>query len=64
MQRGRLASGGTPRVSTGVLLLKAEYEALKAIAQAERTDLGSLVRRAITRSFFLAGDSNHVTGRR
>ena len=64
MHKGRPASVGTPRVSIRVLLPKADYEALKAIAQAERTDMGSLVRRAITRSFFLAGDSNHVTGRR
>jgi len=64
MPKGRPTSVGTPRVSIRVLLPRADYEALRAIAQAERTDVGSLVRRAITRSFFLASDSNSITSRR
>ena len=60
MEKRRPPRVGDPSVSIRVLLPKADYEALRAIAQAERTDVGSLVRRAIARSFFLAADSNPI----
>ena len=59
MPRGR-PSIGTPKVSIRVLLPRDDYEALKAIARAERTDVGALVRRALARSFFMAGSANSV----
>ena len=53
----------TPRqnkVSIRVLFPRADYKALKKLAAMERTDVSSLVRRAVARYFFLPPDSNTV----
>lgn len=60
MSRGRPQSVGKDRVSIRVLLPRKDYDALKEIAELERTDVGTLVRRAIARYFFVPGNSNAV----
>jgi hypothetical protein len=60
MEKGRPSTVGTPRVSIRVLLPKDDYRRLKEIAAAERCDVGTLVRRAIARQFFIPGDSNTI----
>lgn len=58
MERGRPTIVGKNKVAIRVLLPKADYEALKQIAQLERTDIGSLVRRAVARHFLVPGNNN------
>ena len=53
---------GKDRVSLRVQLSRDDYEALRKIAEKDRTDLSSLVRRAIARSYLALderGDSEH-----
>ena len=53
----------TPRqnkVSIRVLFPRADYKALKKLAAMERTDVSSLVRRAVPRYFFIPPDGNTV----
>ena len=57
---------GKDRVSLRVQLSRDDYEALRKIAEKDRTDLSSLVRRAIARSYLVPdelltepGDSEH-----
>ncbi len=53
----------TPRqnkVSIRVLFPRADYKELKKLAAMERTDVSSLVRRAVARYFFIPPDSNSV----
>ena len=53
----------TPRqnkVSIRVLFPRADYKELKKLAAMERTDVSSLVRRAVARYFFIPPDSNTV----
>ena len=53
----------TPRqnkVSIRVLFPRADYKELKKIAAMERTDVSSLVRRAVAHYFFIPSDSNMV----
>ena len=53
---------GKDRVSLRVQLSRDDYEALRRIAEKDRTDLSSLVRRAIARSYLVPderGDSEH-----
>ena len=53
----------TPRqnkVSIRVLFPRADYKELKKLAAMERTDVSSLVRRAVARYFFIPADSNTV----
>ncbi len=60
MPRGRPTKVGKTAVSVRVLLSRADYEALQKIAAEERTDVGSLVRRAVARYFFVAGNGNDI----
>ena len=60
MIRGRPSTVGKNKVSIRVLLPRGDYEALKEIAELERTDIGTLVRRAVARYFFVPGNSNTV----
>jgi len=53
----------TPRknkVSIRVLFPRDDYKELKKIAVMERTDVSTLVRRAVARYFFIPPDSNTV----
>ncbi|MFH1031470.1 MAG: ribbon-helix-helix domain-containing protein [Chloroflexota bacterium] len=53
----------TPRqnkVSIRVLFPRADYKELKKLAAMERTDVSTLVRRAVARYFFIPPDSNTV----
>ena len=53
---------GKDRVSLRVQMSRDDYEALRKIAEKDRTDLSSLVRRAIARSYLVPderGDSEH-----
>jgi len=60
MRRGRPNPLGKNRVSIRVLLSKEDYSELAKIAELERTDIGTLVRRAIARYFFMSNNSNTV----
>ncbi|NWF78145.1 MAG: hypothetical protein HXY36_06110 [Chloroflexi bacterium] len=57
MKQGRPRRVGTKSVSIRVLLMKSDHEALKRIAEQERTDVGTLVRRAVAHYFFLPKSS-------
>jgi len=48
------------KVSIRVLLTREDYKELKRIAAIERTDVSSLVRRAVARYFFIPSDGNTV----
>ena len=48
------------KVSIRVLFPRADYKELKKIAAMERTDVSTLVRRAVARYFFIPSDSNTV----
>ncbi len=53
----------TPRknkVSIRVLLPRDDYRELKKIAAMERSDVSTLVRRAVARYFFIPNDGNGV----
>ena len=53
MKRGRPNVLGTGKVSIRVLLPEKDYEALEQIAEQERSDIGTQVRRAIVHFFNL-----------
>ena len=60
--KGKFVIVGKDRVSLRVQLSRDDYEALRRIAEKDRTDLSSLVRRAIARSYLVPeerGDSEH-----
>ena len=58
MTRSKLAVIGKDRVSIRVLLSRQDYEVLCEIAQQERSDTGSLVRRAIARQYLVKGSND------
>ncbi len=60
MKRGQTTVIGRKRVSIRVLLPEADYKALVEIAAQERTDISTLVRRAIARYFFIPEKRNAV----
>ena len=60
MKTGRRATIGKRRVSIRVLLPEADYKALLEIAELERSDISTLVRRAIARYFFVPDIRNKV----
>ena len=60
MKKGRPLTIGSPRVSIRVVLSEADYEFLKQMATAERTDVSTLVRRALAYHFFIPGNSNTI----
>jgi hypothetical protein len=59
MKKGRPNTLGKNKVSIRVLFSQSDYEELQEIAQAERTDIGTLVRRAVARYFFIPGNGNN-----
>ena len=59
MRKGRPNTLGKNKVSIRVLFSESDYEELQKIAQAERTDIGTLVRRAVARYFFIPENGNH-----
>ena len=60
MKGGRRSVVGKNKISIRVLLSEDDYEALEKIADLERTDIGTLVRRAVARYFFMPHDGNTV----
>ena len=58
--KGKPSPVGRKRVSVRVLMSKADYEALKQIAELERTDISTLVRRAVAHHFFISDNSDAV----
>jgi len=63
MNAGRPNTLGKNKVSIRVLLPRGDYKGLKKIAEMERTDVGTLVRRAVARYFFIPSDGNSVNQR-
>ncbi len=59
LRKGRPNTLGKDKVSIRVLFSQDDYEELQKIAQAERTDIGTLVRRAVARYFFIPSNGNH-----
>jgi hypothetical protein len=59
MRKGRPNTLGKNKVSIRVLFSESDYGELQKIAQAERTDIGTLVRRAVARYFFIPLNGNH-----
>jgi hypothetical protein len=60
MKRGKPTVVGRHRVSIRVLLPETDYHALAEIAEQERTDISTLVRRAIARYFFVPEKRNTI----
>jgi len=60
MNKGRRSAVGKTKVSIRVLFSEKDYEALETIAELERTDISTLVRRAVARHFFMPDNSNTV----
>jgi hypothetical protein len=58
--KGKPSTLGKDRISTRVLMPRSDYEALRRIAELERTDVSTLIRRAIARYFFAPQHSNSV----
>ncbi len=69
MQEGKMMAGrrsvvGRNKISIRVLLSQDDYEALEKIADLERTDIGTLVRRAVAHYFFMPDDGNTIRRKR
>jgi hypothetical protein len=60
MNKGRRSAVGKTKVSIRVLFSEKDYEVLENIAEMERTDISTLVRRAVARHFFMPDNSNTV----
>jgi len=60
MNSGNTNTSGRNKVSIRVLLARADYRELKKIAAMERSDVSTLVRRAVARYFFIPSDGNSV----
>jgi len=63
MHKGRLVVVGKDKAAIRVLLPRRDYQALQRIARLERSDVGTLVRRAIAHQFFLLADGQPVPKR-
>lgn len=61
MKNNRPGKIGRKRVSIRVLLPQSDYRALTEIAGQERTDISTLVRRALAHYFFIPNKGNNVT---
>jgi hypothetical protein len=61
---GRPTTVGKNKVSIRVLLSQDDYETLEKIAKLERTDIATLVRRAVARYFFAPDNRNGAKKRR
>jgi len=51
---------GRNKVSIRVLISRVDYRELKKIAEMERTDVSTLIRRAMAHYFFIPRDDNVV----
>jgi len=60
MNSGNIGTLRKNKVSIRVLLPRDDYKELKRIAAMERTDVSTLVRRAVARYFFIPSDNNTV----
>lgn len=58
MKKTKPPTIGRNRVSIRVLMPRADYEALVEIAGQERSDISTLVRRAVAHYFFLPNERN------
>ena len=47
------------KVSIRVLMPRSDYKELKKIARMERSDVSTLVRRAVAHHFFIPNNGNH-----
>ena len=61
MKNYRPGKIGRKRVSIRVLLPQSDYRALADIAGQERTDISTLVRRALAHYFFIPNKGNNIT---
>jgi len=57
---GRPSTVGKYKVSARILFSQEDYDELQKIAELERTDISSLVRRAVARFFFIPNGGNTV----
>ena len=57
---GRPTSVSKNRVSARILFSQEDYDELHRIAELERTDISTLVRRAVARLFFMPSDGDTV----
>ena len=60
MKRGRPSPVGKNKVAVRVQFSQEDYEALDKLAKLERTEISTLVRRAVVRYFLIPEDSNTV----
>lgn len=60
MDAERPTTQGRNKVSIRVLIPRADYRELKRIAEMERTDVSTLIRRAMAHHFFIPHDGNTV----
>jgi hypothetical protein len=60
MNKGRPNTLGKNKVSIRVLFSEGDYLELQKIAETERTDVGTLVRRAVARHFFVPINGNGI----
>lgn len=60
MSKGRPSVVGKNKVSLRVLFSQEDYDELERIAELERTDISTLVRRAVARHYFISNNSNTV----
>ena len=60
MNTGDVKAARKNKVSIRVLLAREDYKELKRIAAMERTDVSTLVRRAIAFHFFIPANGNTV----
>jgi hypothetical protein len=58
MMRGKPTVIGRDRVSIRVQISREDYKSLCTIAEKDRTDISSLVRRAIARYYLVPDDNN------
>ena len=64
MMAGRRSVVGKNKISIRVLLSQDDYDALEKIADLERTDISTLVRRAVAYYFFMPDDGNTIRRKR
>jgi hypothetical protein len=60
MSKGRPNVVGKNKVSLRVLFSQEDYDELERIAELERTDISTLVRRAVARYYFISDNNNTV----
>jgi hypothetical protein len=58
MMRGKPTVVGRDRVSIRVQISREDYKSLCEVAEKDRTDISSLVRRAIARYYLVADDNS------